>query len=87
MNRDRECARDLSKRLEVKQEVSKILARDIIKLEKENDSLSKRLEKAQEEIARLRGALERIREWPYDIMGDCVYDARKEAEEALKEIL
>jgi hypothetical protein len=46
--------------------------------------LSIRLEKAQEEIARLRTVLKRIREWPYDIMGDCVYDARKEAEEALK---
>jgi hypothetical protein len=48
--------------------------------------LSIRLEKAQEEIARLRTVLKRIREWPYDIMGDCVYEARKEAEEALKEI-
>jgi hypothetical protein len=47
--------------------------------------LSKRLERAQEEIARLREALKRIYEWPYDIMGDCVYDARKEAEDALKE--
>ncbi len=51
------------------------------------EDLSKRLEKAYEEIARLRSVLKRIHEWPYDIMGDCVYDARKEAEEALKETL
>jgi len=37
------------------------------------------------EVEKLREALKRIRDWPYDIMGDCVYDARKEAEDALKE--
>lgn len=37
------------------------------------------------EVERLREALKRIRDWPYDIMGDCVYDARKEAQAALKE--
>ncbi len=37
------------------------------------------------ETERLRAALRRIREWPYDVMGDCVYEARKEAEDALKE--
>ncbi len=51
------------------------------------DDLSTKLERAQEEIARLRLGSKRIYEWPYDIMRDCVYDARKEAEEALKETL
>ena len=37
------------------------------------------------EMERLREVLKRIRDWPYDIMGDCVYDARKEAQAALKE--
>ena len=36
-------------------------------------------------VEKLREALKRIRDWPYDIMGDCVYDARKEAEDALEE--
>jgi len=38
-------------------------------------------------VEKLREALKRIRDWPYDIMNDCVYDAKKEAEDALKEAI
>jgi hypothetical protein len=41
------------------------------------------VEKLRAENERFRIALEHIKDWPYDIMGDCVYDARKEAAEAL----
>jgi len=41
--------------------------------------------RGDEEIERLRSALRRIRDWPYDIMGDCVADAQREAGETLKE--
>lgn len=44
-----------------------------------------------DELARLRAdnitmrtALNRIAEWPYDIMGDCVAEAKREAAEAAK---
>ena len=37
-----------------------------------------------EENMQLRKVLERIARWPYDIMGDCVADARREAQEALR---
>ncbi len=42
------------------------------------------LKKALFIIDRQRDALSRIVEWPYDIMGDCVFDARKDAKEALE---
>jgi len=41
------------------------------------------IDRLKAEVERLRKALERIRDWPYDITGDCVYDARKEAQDAL----
>ena len=36
------------------------------------------------EVGRLRAALETIAAWSFDIMGDCVADARSLAQEALK---
>ncbi len=42
------------------------------------------LQAQDEEIARLRDALIRIAEWPYDIMGDCVAEATAEARAAME---
>lgn len=36
-------------------------------------------------ISRMRGCLERIEKWDFDIMVDCVADAQKLAGETLKE--
>ncbi|MBE3064090.1 MAG: hypothetical protein IMZ69_03620 [Spirochaetes bacterium] len=41
--------------------------------------------RAKVENERLRAALARIAEWPYDIMGDCVAQAKAEAALAAKE--
>jgi regulator of replication initiation timing len=46
---------------------------------------TERADALQAENERLRKALHRIAEWPYDIMGDCVADARREAAEAARE--
>lgn len=42
-----------------------------------------RTEAAEARAEKLRAALETIRDWPFDVMGDCVADARKLAQLAL----
>ena len=38
------------------------------------------------EVERLKGALRRIADWPYDLMDDCVAEARAEAAHADSEV-
>jgi nitrogenase subunit NifH len=46
--------------------------------------LGSQLAAARRELEQARAVLRRIADWPYDIMGDCVAEARKEAAEAAK---